>query len=75
MTTYRVQVQVGVDVEAASPEEAISAAISKVRDIISEDIHEPHPKPAWVTGISRTELPSALDGYMIFELIEAGDGK
>jgi hypothetical protein len=71
MSTYRVQVTVGVDVQASSPEEATGIAISKLRDIISEDPMEPHPKPAWVTGIAKTDGPSSLEGFMVFETEEA----
>lgn len=71
MSTYRVQVTVGIDVQASSPEEATGKAISLVRDLIAEDPLEPHPKPAWVTGIARTEGSSSLDGYMVFETIGA----
>ena len=50
MATYRVQVSVGVDVEAETDGEAMTEAIAKVRALIG-DTGQAHPKPAWVTGI------------------------
>lgn len=67
MNNYRVQVMVGVDVHASSPEEASSRAIAAVRLVIEEDPFEPHPKPFWVSGIARTDGDSALPGFMIFK--------
>ena len=52
MTKYRVQVMVGVDVDANSDTEAMTRAIIKVRDGVGEDPEAPHPKPFWVTGIA-----------------------
>ena len=48
MSKYRVQIMVGVDVEADSDGEAISEAIQKVRGIVGDDPTEPMPKEAWV---------------------------
>jgi hypothetical protein len=67
MNNYRVQVMVGVDVHAATPEEASGLAIAAVRTVIEEDPLEPHPKPFWVSGIVRTDGESALPGYMVFK--------
>lgn len=67
MNTYRVQVMVGVDVHASTPEEACGLAVAAVRTVIEEDPLEPHPKPFWVTGIARTNDSSALPGYMVFK--------
>lgn len=67
MNTYRVQVMVGVDVHAPTPEEACGLAVAAVRTVIEEDPLEPHPKPFWVTGIARTNDSSALPGYMVFK--------
>jgi hypothetical protein len=64
--TYRVQVQVGVDVDAITDGEAMAKAIIKVRDAIGEDPEAPHPKELWVTGICRD-----MDGdYMAWEQAE-----
>lgn len=67
MNTYRVQVMVGVDVHASTPEEACGLAVAAVRTVIEEDPLEPHPKPFWVSGIVRTDGESALPGYMVFK--------
>ena len=67
MNNYRVQVMVGVDVHASTPEEAGGLAIAAVRTVIEEDPLEPHPKPFWVSGICRTDRESALPGYMVFK--------
>lgn len=67
MNKYRVQVMVGVDVHASTPEEACGLAVAAVRTVIEEDPLEPHPKPFWVTGIARTNDSSALPGYMVFK--------
>ena len=67
MNNYRVQVMVGVDVHASTPEEACGLAVAAVRTVIEEDPLEPHPKPFWVSGICRTDRESALPGYMVFK--------
>jgi hypothetical protein len=67
MNNYRVQVMVGVDVHASTPEEASGLAIAAVRLAIEEDPLEPHPKPFWVSGIARTDGDSALPGFMVFK--------
>jgi hypothetical protein len=71
MPTYRVQVMVGVDVEAESPQEAFGEAINKVRTELGEDPLAPHPKPAWVNGVVQCDPAvsghTAVEGYMIFE--------
>jgi hypothetical protein len=67
MNNYRVQVMVGVDVQASTPEEACGLAITAVRTVIEEDPLEPHPKPFWVSGIARTDGESALPGLMVFK--------
>ena len=67
MNNYRVQVMVGVDVHASTPEEACGLAVAAVRTVIKEDPLEPHPKPFWVSGIVRTDGDSALPGYMVFK--------
>ena len=67
MNNYRVQVMVGVDVQASTAEEACGLAIAAVRTVIEEDPLEPHPKPFWVSGIARTDGESALPGLMVFK--------
>ena len=71
MPTYRVQVMVGVDVEAESPQRALGEAIDKVRKELGEDPLEPMPKKAWVTGVAQCDPTewghTAIDGYLIFE--------
>lgn len=70
MAKYRVQVMVGVDVEADADDEAITQAIEKVRVIVGDDPTEPHPKEAWVTGIAPCDahhwLHTSVDGLMVF---------
>lgn len=71
MKRYRVQVMVGVDVEADTPGEAMSHAISKVRAELGEDISSPHPKTVSVSGIAMCGPEfghTAIYGYMVFEL-------
>jgi hypothetical protein len=73
MSKYRVQVMVGVDVEAHSDGEAISEAIQKVRGIVGDDPTEPLPKEAWVTGIALadpTHEGSSVAGLMVFRQSE-----
>jgi hypothetical protein len=73
MSKYRVQVMVGVDVEAHSDGEAISEAIQKVRGIVGDDPTEPLPKEAWVTGIAladATHAGSSVSGLMVFRQSE-----
>lgn len=71
MGTYRVQVTVGVDVDADSPQRALEEAVNKVRGELGEDPLAPMPKNAWVTGIAQCNLDSsghsAIPGYMVFE--------
>lgn len=72
MPTYRVQVMVGVDVEAPSPQRALGEAIEKVRREIGENPVAPmSDKQAWVTGIVQCDPElwghTAIDGYMVFE--------
>lgn len=70
MSVYRVQVMVGVDVEAESPSAAMAAAVEKVRKELNEDPTEPMPKPAWVNGIVPCGPEwghTAIYGYMVFE--------
>lgn len=74
MSKYRVQVMVGVDVEADDDGEAMTNAIEKVRDIIGEDPTAPHPKEAWVTGIAPCDelhADIARFGYMVFRQSES----
>ena len=69
MAQYRVQIMVGVDVEADSDGEAISEAIQKVRGIVGDDPTEPMPKEAWVTGIALADFThesSSATGLMVF---------
>jgi hypothetical protein len=69
MAQYRVQIMVGVDVEADSDGEAISEAIQKVRGIVGDDPTEPMPKEAWVTGVALadpTHEASSVSGLMVF---------
>jgi hypothetical protein len=73
MSKYRVQVMVGVDVEAHSDGEAISEAIQKVRGIVGDDPTQPLPKEAWVTGIAladQTHEGSSVAGLMVFRQSE-----
>ena len=70
MGVYRVQVMVGTDVEAESPQAAMAAAIEKVREELGEDASQPMPKPAWVNGIVPCGPEwehTAIFGYMVFE--------
>ncbi len=74
MAKYRVQVMVGVDVEADTDGEAISEAIQKVRGIVGDDPTQPLPKEAWVTGIALAD-PTHIDstavaGLMVFRQSE-----
>ena len=69
MSKYRVQVMVGVDVEAHSDGEAISEAIQKVRGIVGDYPTQPMPKEAWVTGVAladQTHEGSSVSGLMVF---------
>ncbi len=69
MAQYRVQIMVGVDVEADTDGEAISEAIQKVRGIVGDDPTEPMPKEAWVTGVALadpTHEASSVSGLMVF---------
>ncbi len=73
MSKYRVQIMVGVDVEAHSDGEAISEAIQKVRGIVGDDPTEPMPKEAWVTGVAladATHEGSSVAGLMVFRQSE-----
>jgi hypothetical protein len=74
MAKYRVQVMVGVDVEAHSDGEAISEAIQKVRGIVGDDPTQPMPKEAWVTGIALADPThadsTAVAGLMVFRQSE-----
>ena len=70
MSTYRVQVMVGVDVEAETDGEAMAKAIIAVRQAVGDDPEAPHPKPFWVTGICR-EFGS--NAYMVFQQNERHD--
>lgn len=75
MSKYRVQVMVGVDVEADDEGEAMTNAIAKVRGIIGEDPTAPHPKEAWVTGIAPADSAhwghTSVEGYMVFRQRES----
>lgn len=75
MPTYRVQVMVGVDVEAESPQRALGEAIDKVRKELGEDPLAPMPKRAWVTGVVQCDPMdwghTAIEGYMVFETTSA----
>lgn len=74
MAQYRVQVMVGVDVEADTGGEAMAKAILKVRDIIGDDPDTPHfLREAWVTGIAPADAPhldTSFAGYMVFRQSE-----
>ncbi len=73
MSSYRVQIMVGVDVEADSDGQAISEAIQKVRGIVGDDPTEPMPKEAWVTGVAladATHEGSSVAGLMVFRQSE-----
>lgn len=76
MAKYRVQVMVGVDVEADTGGEAMAQAILKVRAIIGDDFTAPHPKEAWVTGIAPSDelhLETSFAGYMVFRQPERNE--
>lgn len=66
MSTFRVQIMVGVDVEADNEIQAIAQAIEQVRYRIGDDPTTAHPKPFWVTGV-------AYDGdeRMVYEQTDA----
>lgn len=74
MSKYRVQVMVGVDVEADDDGEAMTNAIAKVRGIVGDDPTQPHPKEAWVTGIALADPThydsTAVTGLMVFRTSE-----